>query len=120
MGTGAAWPPGSGRRVVVEIYGEQYPLKGNADEATMRALAERLDQRMREVARRRPRLSATQVAVLTALNLLSELADLEERVAELARQLEAARAGLGRSGGANGHVGREAVERPAPDGLPSG
>lgn len=78
MGAGA---PGSAEarthRVVVEIYGEQYALRGEAEPAYIQDLAARLDARMRDLGKRRARLSPTQVAVLTALNTLDELVRLE-------------------------------------------
>jgi cell division protein ZapA len=72
-------PDPRGHRVAVEIYGEQYTLRGDADEGYMHDLARRLDQRMRELAARRPQLTATQLAVLTALNTLDDLVRLESQ-----------------------------------------
>ncbi len=78
-GPAPAAPDPRGNRVSVEIYGEQYTVRGDADEAYMHDLARRLDQRMRELAARRPQLSTNQLAVLTALNTLDELVRLESQ-----------------------------------------
>lgn len=66
-----------GTRVAVEIYGQQYALRGDMEASYVQELAARLDARMRDLAKKRPRLSVTQLAVLTALQTLDELVRLE-------------------------------------------
>lgn len=60
-------------RVDVEIYGEYYRLKGDAPPEHMLRVARYVDQTMRRVMRRNPRLSVHKAAVLSAVNIADEL-----------------------------------------------
>ena len=72
------------RRVEVVIYGASYAIRGESlDEEYVRRVASRVDQRMRELARRSPQLDVTRLAVLTALNLADELTRLQEQYRDL-------------------------------------
>lgn len=66
------------QKVSVQIYGELFVIKGNASENYIRSLAKDIDQRMREISKKFPRLAAHQVATLLALNLADELTRLKE------------------------------------------
>lgn len=70
---------GQENRVEVEIYGERYILKGDATEEHMERLARFVDEQMRQVSRRNPRLPLYKLAVLTALNIADELFKLMEK-----------------------------------------
>lgn len=65
-------------KVTVEIYGEAYPLKSEADLGRIVQVAVFLDERMKETAGHNRRLPTAKVAVLTALNIADELLRLQE------------------------------------------
>ena len=68
--------------VTVEIYDQVYHLSGQ-DADHIRALAARVDAKMRAVAAQGRTVDSLRVAVLAALNLADELARLEERYASV-------------------------------------
>ena len=70
------------------IFGEEYVIRGDADAERIESLARQIDSRMRAIAEVNPRLSTHQVAVLSALNLMGELAISERRYNELLNLLE--------------------------------
>ena len=59
--------------VKVNIYGTEYPVKGDADPEYIQEVADYLDEKMREVGRSLTVKSSTKVAVLAALNITDEL-----------------------------------------------
>jgi cell division protein ZapA len=59
--------------VTVNIYGEDYPIRGDADSAYIVQVASYLDAKMREVAQRNGSKSASKVAILAAMNITDEL-----------------------------------------------
>ena len=65
-------------RVKVQIMGEEYVIKGDAQAEYMENLAKILDQRMAKLVGVHPRLTRTQIAVLTALNILDEYMRLQQ------------------------------------------
>ena len=79
---------GQENRVEVEIFGEYYTLKGDSSPEQMRALAKFVNQKMRQLAERNPRLTRTQAAVLAALNIAEEFKKLQEEYDNLVRLLE--------------------------------
>jgi cell division protein ZapA len=88
-------PPAAGpvgertvHRVTVQIYGEEYQMRGDESPAHMQELAARVDARMREIAKGNPRLGTAQVAVLTALNVMNDLLRLEEQYHRVLALLE--------------------------------
>lgn len=83
-------------RVGVEILGERFVVRGDADPGYIAEVARLVDERMRELGRSAPSASRSRLATLVALNLADEL--LQERhrggdsdelrdVAERTRQL---------------------------------
>ncbi|ADU50952.1 protein of unknown function DUF710 [Thermaerobacter marianensis DSM 12885] len=75
-------------RVTVKIFGEEYVLRGDARPAYMERLADMVDRRMNEIAKRHPRLGITRIAVLAAINLADELSKLEEQYQRVLGMLE--------------------------------
>jgi len=65
-------------KVVVKIFGEEYPITGSDDPAYISKIADFLDSRMQDVARRSRTRAREKVAILTALSLASELHDTAE------------------------------------------
>lgn len=85
--------------VKVNIYGTEYPVKGDADPEYIEEVATYVDRKMREVARSLTVKSTTKVAVLAALNITDELFrarssqdeedhELESRLIALAERLK--------------------------------
>ncbi|WP_446745156.1 cell division protein ZapA [Silvibacterium acidisoli] len=64
--------------VSVDIYDQTYHLRGH-DPAYIRALAERVDSKMRAVASHGKTVDSLRVAVLAALNIADELATLKQK-----------------------------------------
>jgi len=61
------------KTVRVAIFGEEYPLRGNADTEYMMKVAEYVDRSMRAVSEKAGHLSTAKVAVLAAINIADEL-----------------------------------------------
>ncbi len=74
-------------KVVVQIFGDNYPLKGDAEPERIMKVAALLDERMRETAFSNPRVSTTMVAVLTALNIADEYLRLQSDYQQLLKML---------------------------------
>lgn len=83
----------------VEIYGQNYNVRGEGDPAYLTELAQYVDARMREVASEVSTVDPVKIAILAALNIADELhrqRDRSERVSgiwmnrtrELARRLD--------------------------------
>jgi cell division protein ZapA len=64
-------PKASGIRV--NIFGTEYPIKGDTDPAYIREVADYVDQKMRSIAKNAPMQSSLKVAILAALNIADEL-----------------------------------------------
>jgi cell division protein ZapA len=72
----------------VEIFGQTYALRSEADEDHVRQVAGIVDSRMREVASGSRSVSTLQIAVLTALDLASECVKAEEEVRRLTTAID--------------------------------
>jgi len=66
-------------RVVVSIFGEEYPIKGPGRPEYVQELAATVDRKMRRVSEVYPKLSANRVAVMAALWLADDLFKLREQ-----------------------------------------
>jgi len=75
-------------RVIVNIFGEDYVVKGTEKPEYIEMLAAYVDRKMQSISQKSPNLSVTRVAVLTALNLADELSKLQEDYDELVKTLE--------------------------------
>ncbi len=78
-------------RAVVEIFGEEYTMKGNATPEYMTMLADYVDRKMKQVAARQPQLTVTKIAVLAALNVADELSKLQENYDALIKMADNAK-----------------------------
>ena len=85
--------------VKVNIFGTDYPIKGDADPEYVEKIAQYVDKKMREVSKCLSLPSTTKVAILAAMNITDELfkerterektiTELEERAAEISGWLE--------------------------------
>ena len=76
----------------VNIFGTEYPIKGDADPAYIREVAEYVDRKMKEIARNTPIHSSLKVAILAALNIADELfrerMDKEKLLAEVENKID--------------------------------
>ncbi len=59
--------------VKVNIFGEDYPIRGNADKGYILQVGKYVDLKMREVAERLSNKSPLRIAVLAAMNITDEL-----------------------------------------------
>ncbi len=75
-------------RVCVNIFNEEYVVKGDENPEYMEMLASYVDRRMKMIQGRNPNLSPVKVAVLVCLNLADELNKLQEDYDELVKALE--------------------------------
>lgn len=74
-------------RVVVEIYGTSYPLRTD-NPAELKRLAAGVDRMMKDMSRQVRTFDDRKVAVLTALQLAEEYAQLKRDYDELAELLD--------------------------------
>lgn len=75
-------------RAVVQIFGEEYVIKGEADPEYMTMVAAYVDKTMRKIAERNSYLSLGKLGVLAALNLADELSQLQEEYDRLVKLIE--------------------------------
>ena len=75
-------------QVRITIRGREYTVRGDENEADLQALAADLDTRMTETAERTRSFDEYTVAMLTALNLASELHQLKSQVAQRLDELD--------------------------------
>jgi cell division protein ZapA len=71
----------------VEIYDQVYQIAADSGEEYVRTLAERLDSRMRNIARQTRVVDSLRVAVLAAINLADENQQLLEKCTRMEQQL---------------------------------
>lgn len=75
-------------KVIVEIFGESYPIKSDGEVAQIERIAAIVDSRMKKIARTNSLLSPAKVAVLAALNLADEYEKLQGDYQELMQILK--------------------------------
>lgn len=57
----------------VEIYGQRYRIKGEADPAYIQTLSKYVDEKMKEVSSHTGETNALRIAILTAINISHDL-----------------------------------------------
>lgn len=75
-------------KVVVDIFGEQYPLKSEDDIAYVKKLAALVDENMRDVAKRTNSFSGNKISVLAALQIADGYYKLKRDYDELVKLIE--------------------------------
>ncbi len=75
-------------RVILTIFGEEYPVRTTVPAEHLEKLARTVDRVMRETAHAHPRLGTQRVAVLAAMNIADELVRLQEQYDRLTALLE--------------------------------
>ncbi|OMP67493.1 cell division protein ZapA [Domibacillus epiphyticus] len=74
---------GQRNRLTVDIYGYQYTIVGTESEYHIRRVTEMVDEKMREIGARNASLDTQKIAVLTAVNMVSDYLKLEEELQEM-------------------------------------
>jgi cell division protein ZapA len=75
-------------KVVVKIFGEDYPITGTDDPAYISRVADYVDSKMREVARRARTEARDRVAILAALSIASELIERSDGLSSSEQEYE--------------------------------
>jgi len=73
----------------VEIYDQEYHIRGELDTEYIRTLAQFLDAKMRSIAARTHTVDSLRVAVLAALNIADEYHQLKSKHETATKQLDA-------------------------------
>lgn len=79
----------SSNRVRVDIFGQEYHLRGEESPEYLNELAHNVDDKMKEIAKSYPRLDTQRVAVLAAVTFLDQWMRLRKEYEELLKALEA-------------------------------
>jgi cell division protein ZapA len=67
------------KTIDVEIYGQRYAIRGDADDAYVRRLAHFVDDHMRHLAEGMKTATPSKLAVLTAINIAHQLFESERK-----------------------------------------
>lgn len=67
-------------KIVVNIYGEDYPLAGVEDPSQVSKIADFVDSRMKEIADNSRIKARDKVAILSVMSIASELMDKKEEI----------------------------------------
>ena len=76
--------------VKVEIFGQEYAVRGGDDPGYVQKLAAYVDEQMKEVSRTSGAVDSLRIAVLAALNIADERFSLREEVSEADSRVRAA------------------------------
>jgi cell division protein ZapA len=63
----------------VEIFGQVYTIKGEAEPGYITELAEYVDTQMKEVAKKHPNSPISKISILAALSIANEIFKLKEK-----------------------------------------
>jgi cell division protein ZapA len=69
-------------RLNVEIYGQHYQITGGTP-ATIKQVASLVDEKMRQIADKNPKLDTTRLAVLSACNIANDYLKLKQEHDEI-------------------------------------
>jgi cell division protein ZapA len=72
----------------VEIFGQQFSIAGEAEEAYVRKVAELVDKHMRQVAQGMKTATPHKLAVLAAFNIAHELFEREKKIEQIETDVE--------------------------------
>lgn len=85
-------------KVIVKINGAEYPMVGEKSEKHMIKVASFVDQEMNKIEESNPRLSSSQVAILSAINIADDLFDCSSEYDKLIKENEELSKKVGNSG----------------------
>jgi cell division protein ZapA len=74
--------------VRVEIFDQEYQIKGGLDPQYLGVLAKYVDEKMRQIAARSHNVDSARVAVLAALNIADEFHQVKTKYDSIAQQVE--------------------------------
>lgn len=74
--------------VVVNIYGDEYPITGVTDAAHISRVADFVNARMHDIARNSKVKSKDKIAILAAMSIASELLEKSEQLESTSQSLE--------------------------------
>jgi cell division protein ZapA len=95
------------KTVEVEIYGQRYTLRGDADEQYVKRVAQFVDDHMKAVAQGMRTATLSKLAVLAAVNIAHELFQAEQQRSEKEADVERRMLSL-----------MESIEEQVPSALP--
>ena len=75
-------------RVEIEIYGEEYVLKGTESIEYMKKLAQYVNKMMKDISNRNFKLPLNKVAILTALNIADEYHKIQKEYENLSHEYQ--------------------------------
>lgn len=75
-------------RITVDIYNQPYTIVGEETASHVRLVASLVDQKMREIKEKNKHLDITKLAVLTAVNSMSDYLKLKEEHAVLLASIQ--------------------------------
>jgi cell division protein ZapA len=75
--------------IEINILGQKYTVKGDAEEARIRELAAFVDEKIREVHAANPNITPLKASIIASLNIADELHRLKEEMNDAARNIEA-------------------------------
>ncbi len=75
-------------KIAVEIYDQEYIIKGQTDVDVIEKIAAYVDRKMRLVGQKNPQLALSKIAVLAALNIAEDLVRLHEDYNTLSKQFD--------------------------------
>lgn len=81
-------------KVIVNIFGEEYPITGVSDPAHISKIADLIDSRMREASEGSQVSGRDKIAILAALSIASELDETRQRESFLTDDLDQTLDGL--------------------------
>ncbi|PLT30225.1 cell division protein ZapA [Peribacillus deserti] len=73
----------SKRKITVDIYGQQYTIVGAESSSHIRIVASMVDDMMRDINSKNPRLDVSKVAVLTAVNVMHDYLKVKDELEQL-------------------------------------
>lgn len=71
------------KRITIEIHNRPYTIVGTESTSHMKLVADLVDQKMKEIQKHSPYLDTASLAVLTAVNTMSDYMKLKEEYALL-------------------------------------
>jgi cell division protein ZapA len=74
-------------RTTVEIYGQRYVVAGTETSSHIHLVADKVDLKMREIQAHNQFLDSKHLAVLTAINTMSEYLKIKEELEELQQKI---------------------------------
>jgi cell division protein ZapA len=74
--------------VEINILGQKYTLKGDADEEYIKKLASYVDEKLKEIHEANPNITPLKASILASLNIADELHKIRDEHEKAARNIE--------------------------------